>query len=187
MATIGVRDLYGADVTEGIEGAPDTYGTPKRIAKAIQVDLEVETADATLYADDAVDESANEFVKGTLTLSINDLPVEMQKWLLSQKQDEDGIIYANVDDLPTYKAIGFRAKKANGQFRYVWLYKVKFAIPKESYKTKGEGMEFTTPEIEGTFIARPDGNWKADYVGMTTSAVAQAWFTQVREPSKQAA
>ena len=34
----------------------------------------------------------------------------------------------------------------------IWLYKVKFAIPDENYTTKGDSIEFTTPEIVGQFI-----------------------------------
>ena len=90
-------------------------------------------------------------------------------------------IYAGENDDPPYMAIGFRAKKANGMYKYIWLYKVKFAIPSESYQTKGDSIEFTTPEITGQFIKRPDGLWKAEHVALPTETAAQGWFTKVRE------
>ena len=80
-------------------------------------------------------------------------------------------------------AIGFRAKKANGMYKYIWLYKVKFAIPSENYQTKGDRIEFTTPEITGQFIKRPDGLWKAEHVALPSESAAQSWFTAVREPN----
>ena len=60
--------------------------------------------------------------------------------------------------------------------KYIWLYKVKFAIPDENYTTKGDSIEFTTPEIVGQFIKRSDGLWKAEHVALPTESVAAAWF-----------
>ena len=101
--------------------------------------------------------------------------------LLGQQQDDDMVVYGSDTDEPPYFAIGFRAKKAGGSYKYIWLYKVKFAIPSESYQTKGDSIEFTTPEITGQFIKRPDGLWKAEHVALPTETAAQGWFTKVRE------
>lgn len=180
MATIGLRDLYYATITPTEDGK-ETYGTPKRLAKAISADLSVEVAEAVLYADDAADETVKEFVKGALTLNVNDLLPADLAILLGQMQDADKVIYGGEADDPPYLAIGFRAKKTGGKYKYLWFYKVKFAVPSESYKTKGDAIEFATPEIEGELIKRPDGLWKAEYVGAPADTVAAAWFTTVRE------
>ena len=180
MATVGLRDLYQAAITEDENGIA-TYGIPKRLAKAISADLSVTVAEAILYADDAVDETEKEFVSGELKLNVNDISQEDAAELLGQTLDDDGVVYAGGDDIAPYKAIGFRAKKPGGKFRYLWLYKVKFAVPNESYATKGDGIEFKTPEIVGTFIKRADGLWKADHVAEPTEDIAQNWFEEVRE------
>lgn len=182
MATIGLRDLYRAAVTVGEDGK-ETYGTPSRMAKAISAELSVEVAEAILYADDGADEVVKEFVSGEITLNVNDLlPADLAA-LLGQTQDDDNVVYgADTDDAPYY-AIGFRARKAGGTYKYIWLYKVKFAIPDESYATKGDSIEFTTPEIVGNFIKRSDGLWKAEHVGEPSNTVSAAWFTAVREPN----
>ena len=73
MATIGLRDLYYATITEEAEGQ-EKYGTPVRLAKAISAELSVEVAESILYADDGADEVVREFVSGELTLGVNDLP-----------------------------------------------------------------------------------------------------------------
>ena len=180
MATIGLRDLYRAPIEVGLEGA-ETYGSPVRMAKAISAELTVETAEAILYADDGADEVVKEFVSGELTLNVNNLlPADLAA-LLGQTQDSDKVVYAADTDEAPYWAIGFRAKKANGEYKYIWLYKVKFAIPSESYTTKGDAIEFSTPEITGQFIKRPDGKWKAEHVGKPDAPVSQNWFTTVRE------
>lgn len=165
MATIGLRDLYRAPITVG-EGGEETYGTPVRMAKAISAEMSVEVAEAILYADDGADEVVKEFVSGELTLNVNDLMPADLAAILGQTQDDDQVVYAGENDDPPYMAIGFRAKKANGMYKYIWLYKVKFAIPSESYQTKGDSIEFTTPEITGQFIKRPDGLWKAEHLSL---------------------
>lgn len=138
---------------------------------------------AILYADDGADEVVKEFVSGELTLNVNDLlPADLAA-ILGQTQDDDQVVYAGENDDPPYMAIGFRAKKANGMYKYIWLYKVKFAIPSENYQTKGDSIEFTTPEITGQFIKRPDGLWKAEHVALPSESAAQSWFTEVREPN----
>lgn len=181
MATVGLRDLYRAAITTDENGV-DTYGTPAKLAKAITAELTVEIAEATLYADDAVDATEKEFVSGELTLNVNDLEPSDLALLLGQTQDDDGVVYAGGDDIAPYFAIGFRAKKPGGKFKYLWLYKVKFAIPDETYNTKADSIEFTTPEIVGTFLAREDGLWKAEAVALPTDPIAASWFASVREP-----
>lgn len=179
--TIGLDNLVVAEITQG-ENGKETYGTPEKLAEAMQVDLSVTTAEGTLYADDAVSESVKEFVKGSLKLGIKDLETAMIAKLLGQQVDKDKVIYGGADDEPPYVAIGFRAKKKGLNYRYIWLYKVKFKIPDESFQTKGESIQFNTPTIEGEFFKRDsDRRWKADYVGEETGAVGKDFLKTVRE------
>lgn len=187
MATIGLRDLYIAKVTEG-EGGVETYGAPRRLAKAITVEMTTEVAEATLYADDGVDQIEKEFVKGEISINANDIANEDAAELLGQQQDDDMVVYAGEGDDPPYFAVGFRARKSGGKYRYIWLYKTKFKIPDETFETKGDSINFSTPTIVGEFIKRnKDEKWKADYVGVPTDAVASKWFTEVREPNNTTA
>ena len=52
MATIGLDKLYYATITEAQDTGEETYGTPKKLAEAISVELSVESAEGSLYADD---------------------------------------------------------------------------------------------------------------------------------------
>ena len=178
--TIGLKDLVYATITEGEGGVP-TYGTPKKLAEVMTADLSVTTAEGNLYADDAVSESVKEFVKGALKLGIKDLAIEDVAAILGQQMDEDKVIYGGDTDEPPYVAVGFRAKKTGGNYRYIWLYKVKFKIPNEKFQTKGEAIQFNTPEIEGEFFKRHDGRWKADYTGQETGEVGKNFLKTVRE------
>lgn len=183
MATVGLRDLYIAPITVNASGEED-YGTPRRLAKAISAELSVEVAEAILYGDDGVDQVEREFVSGELTLNTTDLDQKDVAALLGQEQDTDGVNYSSGDDEPPYFAVAFRAKKPGGKFKYMWLYKVKFGVPDESYQTKGDSIEFQTPEIVGTIVKREDELWKADYVGLPSDAPAASWYTEVREKAE---
>ena len=174
--TLGLKDLYYAVCTEtdGVE----SYGAPKKMAEAMTADLSVKTADDTLS------ESVTEFASGTLKLGIKDLTPEVLAELLGQEVDENSVVWAGKEDEPPYVAVGFRAKKTGGKYRYVWLLKAKFKVPSEKYETKGESIKFNTPDIEADFTARKkDNRWKADFVGTEDSKAAKTWFTAVPEPA----
>lgn len=183
--TVGLKDLVFAPITLGADGVP-SYGKVSKLAEVMNADLSVTTAEGTLYADDAVSESVKEFVKGALKLGIKDLAPKHVATLLGQKMDADQVIYGGADDEPPYVAVGFRAKKTGGVYRYIWLYRVKFKIPNEKFQTKGEAIVFNTPEIEGEFFTRYDGRWKADYTGAETGAVGKNFLSEVREYKEEA-
>ena len=180
--TLGLKDLFYAVCTE-TNGA-ETYGTPKKMAEAMTADLSVKTADGSLYADDTLSESVTEFASGTLKLGIKDLTTEVLAEMLGQMVDKNKVVWAGKDDEPPYVAVGFRAKKTGGKYRYVWLLKCKFKVPSEKYETKGESIKFNTPDVEADFTTRKkDGKWKADFVGKETETAATTWFTEVPEPA----
>ena len=188
MATIGLDKLFVAPITEDSNGN-ETYGTPVQLAKAISAELSVELNEAILYADDGQAESVKEFKSGTLSLNIDDLGHANAALLLGAEVDENGVLISRGEDHPTYVAVGFRARKANGKYRYFWLYRVQFAVPGTSLATKGDSITFSTPTIEGTIFQRKkvDGRskhpWKAEVTeDGTNQTVINAWYTAVYEP-----
>lgn len=188
MATIGLDKLFVAPITEDSNGN-ETYGTPVQLAKAISAELSVELNEAILYADDGQAESVKEFKSGTLSLNIDDLGHANAALLLGAEVDENGVLISRGEDNPTYVAVGFRARKANGKYRYFWLYRVQFAVPGTSLATKGDSITFSTPTIEGTIFQRKkvDGRskhpWKAEVTEEgTNQTVINAWYTAVYEP-----
>lgn len=191
MATIGLDKPYYAIITEDANGQ-ETYGTPKVMAKAIQADLTVNNATASLYADDGVDESVDEFTSGTLSLGLNDLASTVAAELLGARVDTNGVLVNSTNDIAPYVAVGFRARKANGKYRYFWLYRVKFGVPATNLATKGESITFQTPTIEGTVMRRnkPDTQdkhpWKTEVTDGDTgvsAATISGWFSAVYEPT----
>jgi len=190
MATIGLDQLFYAKITEDSEGI-ETYGTPTRLAKAIKADLTIELAEAVLYADDATSASVKEFKSGKLALDIDDIGTDKAQDLTGATVDDQGVLVSTSEDSGSDVAIGFRARKANNKYRYFWLYRVKFGIPATNLETKGDGIKFSTPSIEGTVMRRNKTDargyhpWKAevseDSTGLGENVIA-GWFNTVYEP-----
>lgn len=190
MATIGLDKLYYSKITEAADGT-ETYAVPVQLAKAIKADLSIELAEAILYADDGASDVVKEFKSGKLALGIDDIGATASGDLTGAKIDDNGVLISTSEDGGSPVAIGFRAKKANGKYRYFWLYKVKFGIPATNLQTKGDSISFQTPTIEGTVMRRNkldgQGNhpWKAevseDETGVLPATIT-GWYTEVYEP-----
>ena len=190
MATIGLDKLYYSKITEDANG-DETYGKPQSLAKAMTAELSVELAEATLYADDGAAEVVKEFQSGTLTLGVDNIGLSVAADLTGATIDKNNVLVSTSEDGGDPVAVGFRAKKANGKYRYFWLYRVKFGIPATNLTTKGESIEFSTPSIEGTVLRRNKvdslGNhpWKAEVSEDDTGVpadVISGWYTDVYEP-----
>ena len=191
MATIGLDRLYYSKITEAANG-DETYATPVQLAKAISADLSVELAEATLYADDGAAEIVKEFKSGTLSLGVDDIGASVASDLTGATIDDNHVVISGSEDGGDPVAIGFRAKKANGRYKYYWLYRVKFGVPATNLATKGDSITFSTPTIEGTILRRNklDGNgkhpWKAEVTegdADVAAATITGWYTQVYEPT----
>lgn len=191
MATIGLDKLFYAKITEDDNG-DETYATPMQMAKAMSADLSVELAEATLYADDGAAEIVKEFKSGTLSLGVDDIGAAVASDLTGANIDAHGVVISTSEDGGDPVAVGFRAKKANGKYKYYWLYRVKFGIPATNLATKGDSITFSTPTIEGTILRRNklDGKgkhpWKAEVTEGDATVGADTianWYKEVYEPS----
>ena len=190
MATIGLDKLYYATITDD-ENGEEIYGTPTQLAKAISAELSVELAEATLYADDGAAEIVKEFKNGTISLGVDDIGSTTAAALTGVTVDKNNVVVSNSEDGGDPVAVGFRAKKSNGKYKYYWLYRVKFGIPATNLATKGDSITLSTPTIEGTVLRRnkPDTSgkhpWKAEVTEGdkdVPASVISGWYTEVYEP-----
>lgn len=191
MATIGLDKLYYAKITED-ETGDETYETPVQMAKAMTADLAIEIAEAILYADDGASEIVKEFKSGTLSLGVDDIGASVASDLTGATIDANGVVVSISEDGGAPVAVGFRAKKSNGKYKYYWLYRVKFGIPATNLATKGDSITFSTPTIEGTILRRNKVDskgkhpWKAEVTEGDATVTAETitnWYQEVYEPS----
>ena len=87
-------------------------------------------------------------------MSTTNLDSSVVSALTGARVDSNGVLVSSAEDTAPYVAVGFRAKKSDGKYKYVWLYRVKFGVPTENAATKGSSISFSTPSIEGTVYSR---------------------------------
>lgn len=160
MAKIGLTNFRYGVLTEATDGTP-TYGGPLTPGKAVSCTVDITNNDASLYADDALAESDTSFAGGSVTMGIDEADLTTMANLLGHTLTE-GVMTRSVDDVAPYVGLGRIVTKmvSNVQkFKVEFLYKVKFSEPSQDNQTKGESVEFSTTEIQGTVAALANGKW----------------------------
>ena len=177
MAQIGLTNLWYGILTEGADGTP-SYGGAKSFGKAVSAKVDVSTNDATLYADDALAESDSSFQSAKVTLGVADDDMTVFAEILGHKVAESGgEMVRSADDAAPWIGLGrvvTKVKDGKRQYKGEFLYKVKFGEPSQEDATKGESVDFSTPEIEGTAAALANGDWSAAQT-FDTKEAAVTW------------
>ena len=162
-STVGLKNMVIAPVTVDTE-TTTTYGDLQRVAGAIEATITPENNDPDIqYFDDVEGDVLYPDPELTFKTKLADLPLIVQEMIFSNKIDDNGVLIRTANDKPGYFAVGFMSEKANGTYRYVWLFKVRAKPVTETYATK-EGTSITrqTGEVEWTAIKRTsDGRYQA--------------------------
>lgn len=176
MAQIGLTNLWYGLLTEAEDGTP-SYAGAKSFGKAVSAKVDVSTNDATLYADDALAESDNSFQSAKVTLGVADDDMTIFAEILGHKVAESGgEMVRSAEDAAPWVGLGrVVTKMVNSKYVYKgeFIYKVRFAEPSQEDSTKGESVDFSTPEIEGTAVTLANGDWSAAQVFDTKSAAVE--------------
>lgn len=157
MARIGLNNLWYAKLSSG-----GTYGGAISFGKAISCNVSISNNSATLYADDGLAESDTSFQSGTVTLGVDDEGDTTFADILGHTVNASGEVVRNSGDTAPYVALArVVVKMVNNVKKYKAeiLYKVKFSEPSQEDSTRGESVEFATPEIEGQISTLDDGKW----------------------------
>ena len=177
MAQIGLTNLWYGLLTEAEDGTP-SYSGAKSFGKAVSAKVDVSTNDATLYADDTLAESDSSFQSAKVTLGVADDDMTIFAEILGHKvAEEGGEMVRNANDAAPWIGLGrVITKVTNGkrQYKAEFLYKCKFGEPSQEDETKGDSVDFKTPEIEGTAAALANGDWAAAQTFDTKDA-AVSW------------
>ena len=141
-STVGLKNMVIAPITQDDESGT-TYGELQRVAGAIDASITPENNDPDVqYFDDIEGDVLYPDPELSFKTTLADLPLKIQEMLFSNKIDDNGVLVRTASDKPGYYAVGFMSEKANGTFRYVWLYKVRAKPVTENYATK-EGTSIT--------------------------------------------
>ena len=162
-STIGLENVVIAPLTKDDESGV-TYGDVQALAGAIEASVTPSNTDSDVqYADDIEFDVLVPDPDITFKTEMVDIPLAIQEMIYSHEIDDNGVLIRTAGDTPPYFAVGFRSVKANGKYRYVWLYKVRAKAVTETYHTKeGETITRQTGALEWTAIKRTnDGRYQA--------------------------
>lgn len=187
--------VYAIMSTEDTATSAPAYAAVKSAPGVISININPNSSQETLFADDGPMETATTLGKIEVEINKAELTTENKADLLGHAIDSNGAIVYGDSDIPPWVAIGFRTLKSSGKYRYVWLYKGKFGDPEDNNETKGDSINFQTDTISGQFAKlnnqiTVDGKavrpWKYELNGDDASAsqsVMDAWFDSVVMPS----
>lgn len=151
---IGLDNLYYAKLLTDEFGQQTTYDAPVRIEGAVSAGVTPKSNTAVFYADDSAAETASAIGEITMDFEVGILPTAIEAALLGATIGADGTLLQKSTDTAPNVALGFRAKKANGKYRYKWLYKGMFQWKQETYKTEEGTPAGQTEKLSGVFIIR---------------------------------
>jgi phi13 family phage major tail protein len=179
---IGLENLTVAKVSKD-DATGTTYAKPLKLERSIKAKISPKTSSEKLYSDDSVEDILNNFDSCDVEIELNQLTIESRA-LLQGSKVVDGMLIENKDDIAPDIALGFRSKKSNGKYRYVWLLKGKFEHTEDEYETIGEKATPKTNSLKGSFYSRNDGNWRImedeDSEGSKPERL-KTWFDEVPE------
>lgn len=180
MALIGLNNLWYSKLTEAVDGTP-TYDGAKSFGKAISANVSITNNSATLYADDVLAESDTSFQNGTVTLGVDDDREATFADVLGHEVTDEGEVIRNANDIAPWVGLArIVVKMVNNVrlYKVEIINKVKFSEPSQDDQTKGESVEFKTPEIEGTIATLASGDWSSSKV-FTTKEEAVAYIQSI--------
>lgn len=177
---IGLKDVHFAEV---ISDTAETlsYGIPIPVAKALTARINPNSNSKTLFANDKPYDTTNTLGEIEIELNLADISAEIQAIWLGHTL-LNGKLIRKSSDVPIWVALGFKALKSNGHFRYIWFTKGKFMVPEKKFQTRSDNVEFNSLTIQGKFVTRVhDQQWKksidTDHPSYTT-IIGENWFKE---------
>lgn len=188
------RDLYIAKVTQNTESAYET-ATPVKLARAIKGKVSDKFSSEKIYSDDSVEEVVGNYEGTDVEFEVNSLAPQ-DRVILFGNLYENGFLVKSKDDKAPEVAVGYRAKRLNGKYEFVWLYTGTFGQGNdEEYETEADKVNTKTATLKGSFYARQkDGNYHisvdesnllAEHTG--AAAAIKNWFAKVQEKTAKPA
>lgn len=183
------RDLYVAKVTANTN-KEYTTDTPVKLARAITGKVSDKFTTEKIYSDDTVEDVTEHYDGTDVEFEVNSLAPQ-DRALLFGHLYEKGFLVRNKDDKAPEVAVGYRSKKMNGKYEFVWLYVGTFGQGHDDeYETEADKTTTQTATLKGSFYERQmDGNYHISVdegnllEGDTTAAEAiKNWFAKVQEP-----
>ena len=187
LPVVGMRDLVYAKILSDTTSGT-VYDEVKQLQGVQGLGFVPNSNQQQSYGDDGTFCIVNANGDADGEVEVNTIPPEMEVDWFGRTLDANGAVVMSSDDHANDVAIGFRARKADGADKLVWLYKCTPSSPESAYKTKeGSNVTIQTRKIKFKATQRAsDHNMKiaidSDTVGLAASVVTN-WSKTVYEPA----
>lgn len=192
----GLRDVYVAKVTQN-DGEAYTAETPVKMARAIKAKISDKFTSEKLYSDDGVEGMLQAYEGTDVELEVNTLAAADRAAFFGQAY-LNGFLLKSAEDEAPEVALGYRVRRLNGKFDFVWMYCGRFAQGNEdNYETEAASKAKQTNTVKGEFYQREkvdkvdgkdvhlyeirvdESNVAAEDTG--AAAAIKTWFGKVQE------
>ena len=191
--TKSFRDIYVAPVTQN-DATAYAAGTPVKLARAISGKVSDKFSVEKIYSDDGVEDTVETYEGTDVEFEVNSLAPQ-DKAMLFGHLYKNGWLVKNKDDKAPEVAVGYRAKKLNGKYEFVWLYVGTFGQGyDDNYQTQEDKVTTQTATLKGSFYERAcdenfetqvdESNLLAEHTDAATAI--KNWFGKVQEPTEAA-
>ena len=177
----GLRDVYVAKVTQN-----DTEGytaeTPVKMARAIKAKISDKFTSEKLYSDDGVEGMLQAYEGTDVELEVNTLAAADRAAFFGQAY-LNGFLLKSAEDEAPEVALGYRVRRLNGKFDFVWMYcgsktaqtntvKGEFYQRKKMDKVDGKDVHLYEIRVDESNVGAEDTG---------AAAAIKAWFGKVQE------
>ena len=135
--SVGLRDLYYALVTQD-DASAYAAGTPAYLAPAVTANLAPAVNTETIYADDGPFENIVSEGATEIEMEVTEIPLQQLAQITGVVYDPTTGAMLDNGGTPPEVALGFRAKKSNGSYKYYWFLKGKFTKPSEEKQSDSD-------------------------------------------------
>lgn len=148
---VGVDNIYFSLVTQD-DASAYAAGTPAYLAPAMTISQKPKTSAKTQYADNQPFDAMSSEGETSIDVEITGLQLGVLATLLGRVYDTaTGRMFDN-GGTPPDVAIGFRAKKRGGDYRYYWFLKGNFMSPTEDQSTETDSPDPKSTKLQFTAI-----------------------------------
>ncbi len=170
-SVVGVDQIYYALVTTD-DASTYAAGTPATLAPAMTIAAAPKTNSKTQYADNKPYDAFASEGETEFDLEITGMTPAVYAIILGKVYDAvNGRVFDN-GATPPYCALGFRALKSDGKYRYYWFLKGRFQVPSMDVASKTDTPDPKSTKLKFTAISSVK-TWALD--GSTTDSVKAVW------------
>lgn len=150
----GVEDLVAAEVLTDNNNEEEGYTTGEvfDIAGVAKISKSTSSSNESHYYNNMPAVVVSSTGADEVTLSVSAIPLDILAKITGQKYDELTGALIEGERETKYFAIGYKTKKTNGDYVYVWRLKGTFNIPESTHETENDGTDANGQELTYTGI-----------------------------------